>query len=312
MFMLYLDASGTAQVQDATKNYVLVGVAVHENTWFALNKRIGGLKKKYAYPGEDFELHVKDFCKTISAQAKITGFEQMNQEDRRANVLSLWDQKLKTAGTAEQREELRKSHRRMHPFVHLTRQQRSQLYEDALDLVGGHSGLILFAEAIEKRHPAVVNGTVDCVRQAFEQVITRFDAFLHRKATWKRLSSSRRVHGDKGLIVMDRDLEAEKDIERQFTNYQEQGHPWGQLEHVIETPFFVSSNKFPGIQIGDVCAYALRRYLDQGHVAGSHEEKQFLRISHLFDRHQGKLHGLRHYTQGGTCQCMICKERGHS
>jgi len=312
MFMLYLDASGTPDLQDATQNYVLVGAAVHENTWFALNKRIRGLKKKYAYPGEDFELHVKDFCKSISAQGKVPDFDQMNHKDRRANVVAIWDHKMKAAGTPKEREELRKSHRRMHPFVHLTRQERSQLYEDALDLVGGHTGLVLFAEAIEKKHPSVVNGSVDCVRQAFEQVITRFDAFLHRKAAWKGLSSSRLVRGDKGLIVMDRDLESERDIERQFANYQDQGHPWGQLEFVIDAPFFVSSNKFPGIQIGDVCAYALRRYLDKGNVVGSHEEKQFLRIAHLFDRHLGKLHGLRHYTQGGTCQCMICKERGHS
>jgi hypothetical protein len=110
------------------------------------------------------------------------------------------------------------------------------------------------------------------------------------------------VRGDKGLIVMDRDLETERDIERQFANYQEQGHPWEQLEFVIDAPFFVSSNKLPGIQIGDVCAYALRRYLDKGAATGSHEEKQLLRIFDLFDREAGKLHGLRHYTQGGTCQ----------
>ncbi len=78
MFLLYLDASGTVQQQDATLHYVLVGAAVHENTWFALNKRMRGLKGKYAYPGEDFELHVKDFCISIRAQNQIPGFDQMN------------------------------------------------------------------------------------------------------------------------------------------------------------------------------------------------------------------------------------------
>ena len=110
---------------------------------------------------------------------------------------------------------------------------------------------------------------------------------------------------------MDQEREKEWAIEKQFANYQDQGHPWGQLEFVMDAQFFVSSNKFPGTQIGDVCAYALRRYLDQGSVPGSHEEKQFRRIIQLFDRQAGKLHGLRHYTQGGTCHCLICKERGH-
>ncbi len=227
-------------------------------------------------------------------------------------MVKIWDQKLKAATTPEQRESLKKAHRRMLPFTHLSRAQRSQLYEDALDLVGGHTGLVLFAEAIEKKHPGVINGSVDCTRQAFEQVITRFDAYLGRKAHYRGLYSNRLVSGDKGLIVMDRDLEKERDIERQFADYQNQGHPWGQLEFVMDAPFFVDSMKFPGIQLGDVCAYAVRRYLDKGATVGSHEEMQFLRIFQRFDRSDGKLHGLRHYTQGGTCKCVICKERGHS
>jgi hypothetical protein len=312
MFMLYLDASGTAQPNDSTKHYALVGAAVHENTWFALNRRIQGLKKKYAFPGEDFELHVMDFNTVIDEQSLVPHFDQMNFADRRANVLSLRTERLKNAANETKRKRLEKEFRRTRPFIHLTRPERSQLYEDALDLIGGHKGLVLFGEAIEKIHPAVTSGAVDCVRQAFEQVITRFDAFLKRNATWKGLSTSRFIRGDKGLIVMDRDLETERDIERQFANYQQQGHPWGQLEFVMDAPFFVASSKFPGIQIGDVCAYALRRYLDKGGAAGSHEEKQFVRIYDLFDRSAGKLHGLRHYTQGGKCKCLICSERGHA
>jgi hypothetical protein len=95
----------------------------------------------------------------------------------------LREERVRNSARLEEREALNKAHRCTHPFVHLTRAQRSQLYEDALDLIGGHSGLVLFAEAIEKKHPSVLNGSVDCVRQAFEQVITRFDAYLRRKAS---------------------------------------------------------------------------------------------------------------------------------
>jgi uncharacterized protein DUF3800 len=312
MFLLYLDASGSPGVKDATKNYALVGTAVHENTWFALNKRLTGLKKKYAFPGEDFELHALAFNSAIREQNEILDFDQQNYADRRRNVEVLRAQRLARASDPKKRRRLKSEFARSRPFVHLTRSERSKLYEDSLDLIGGHKGLVLFGEAIEKKHPGVLAGNVDCVRQAFEQVITRFDAYLKRKVSWRALSAPKRVRGDKGLIVMDHDLEKEKDIEKQFANYQQQGHPWGQLEYVIDTPFFVSSEKFPGVQIVDVCAYALRRYLDKGGLVGSHEEKQFMRIFHLFDRAQGKLHGLRHYTQGGTCGCLVCKERGHS
>jgi hypothetical protein len=73
---------------------------------------------------------------------------------------------------------------------------------------------------------------------------------------------------------MDSDLESERDIERQFEGYQNQRHPWGALEFVIDARFFVSSNKILGRQIGDVCAYALHRYLGQGSVVGSQEESR--------------------------------------
>ncbi len=313
MFLLYLDASGNPDQSDrTTKHYVLLGVAIQENTWFALDKRIRSLKNKYAYPGEDFELHATDFCRSINAQGKIPGFERMNLADRRANVEELWGQKERSTPNSHKRDAIRSDHRRMRPFAHLLRAERSSLYENALDLVGGHRGVILFGEAIEKDHPAVTTGKVDCVQQAFAQVITRFDAFLKRRAAWRGLGRTGRVQSDKGMIVMDRDLQTEREIERQFAGYKQSGHPWGQLEFVVDAPFFVDSRKVAGIQIGDICAYALRRYLDKGAVTDSHEEKQFLRIYHSFDRSRGKLHGLRHYVQGGKCSCIICRERGHT
>jgi hypothetical protein len=42
MFMLYLDASGTVQQQDATLHYVLVGAAVHENSVVCLEQAYSG------------------------------------------------------------------------------------------------------------------------------------------------------------------------------------------------------------------------------------------------------------------------------
>lgn len=182
MFLFYLDASGAPQLSDATRHYALVGAAVHENTWFALDKRVRGLKRGYAFPGEDFELHVKDFNTNIDEQAKIPNFESLNFVDRRGQVMVLRDARLRETSDPNKREQLKRKFRMTHPFVHLTRGQRSKLYEDALDLVGGHTGLVLFGEAIDKQHPAVQSGNVDCVGQAFEQVVSRFDAFLGRKA----------------------------------------------------------------------------------------------------------------------------------
>ncbi len=315
MYLLYLDASGSPLQSDATKHYALVGVAVHEGTWNGLQSRLSGLKKRYAFPGEDFELHAMCVKSVIQEQDAIPGFSSLNHQDRRDNVRKLRSERLEKVaktGNGKKFRWLKTEIRRTDPFVHLTQQERSKLYEESLELIGNHRGLVLFGEAIEKSHPAIKSGSTDPIRQAFEQVITRFDAFLDRRGAYRQLSRTSPGRMSNGLIVMDHDLSTERNIEEQFADYRNAGHPWGHLRHVIDAPFFVSSEKFPGIQIVDLCAYALRRYLDRGAIAGSHEERQFLQISNLFDRASGKLHGLRHYTQGGTCLCVICRERGHA
>jgi hypothetical protein len=236
MFLLYLDASGTSELADHTRHYVLVGAAVHENTWFALNKRLRGLRRKYAFPNEDFEIHVRDFNVLIREQDEISGFESMSPEARRSHVLAIRKAKLEQTTDPQRKLRLKTKHRSSRPFIHLSRQERSQLYEEALDLIGGHKGLVLFGEAIEKQHPAMTAGG-NCVSQAFEQVIARFDAYLRRRAQWQQLSRARLVHGNKGLIVMDRCRESERDIQAQFANYRDAGHRFGQLEYVVDAPF---------------------------------------------------------------------------
>lgn len=313
MYLLYVDASGTPQSQDSnSRHYVLVGLCVHEGTWFALDKRLNGLKAAYCPPGRDFELHAAQFAGSIREQDEIPSFAGMSWTDRRARVTALQQAKIAAAPTAFEKTKRAKKYKRTEPFIHLTRQERSRLLEDALDLVGAHRGISLFGEAIRKTHPAVTTGNVEPVHQAFEQVVSRFDAFLKRLDDWKLQKSPRRLI-DNGLLVLDQDYTTEATILGQFRDYRRKGHPWGRMRHVIDVPFFASSERVCGLQLVDICAYALRRYLDTDAVTGSHEERNFQRIYHRFDRDNlGRLHGLRHYTPPGACNCLICQERGHA
>src|SRR3974390_3189165 len=53
MYLLYVDASGAADLSDVnTRHYVLVGLCVHEGTWFALDKRLNGLTSAYCQHGD--------------------------------------------------------------------------------------------------------------------------------------------------------------------------------------------------------------------------------------------------------------------
>ena len=136
--------------------------------------------------------------------------------------------------------------------------------------------------------------------------------FLQVRHRWK-LERTSRPSFDNGLLILDRDYSAEPVIAQQFDRFRQDGHPWGQLRHVIDIPFSASSAQLGGLQAADICAYAVRRYLDKSAIAGSQEERNFQRIFHRFDQdNTGRLHGLRHYTPAGSCGCLICQQRGHA
>jgi hypothetical protein len=313
MYLLYSDSSGSADLSDmSTRHYVLLGLCVHEGTWFALEKRLNGLKAKYCQPGESFELHAAQFTCAIEEQDSISGFDTMSWTDRRAQVTAIRQARIAAEPTEASKKARRKKYLRTEPFIHLSRLERSRLLENALDLVGAHKGIVLFGEAVAKAHPAVQTGTCDPVHQAFEQVVARFDAFLKRTDDWKLQRSPRRII-DNGLLVLDQDYSTEASICNQFYDYRRRGHPWGKLLHVMDVPFFAPSERVSGLQLVDICAYAVRRYFDKNGVPGSHEEKNFQRIFHRFDRDNfGRLHGLRHYVPSGTCSCLVCQVRGHA
>jgi hypothetical protein len=311
MYLLYADVSGTAELQDNSKHYVLLGVCMHEGSWFGLNKRIQNLKARYCPTGQSFELHAKQFTGGISEQDEIPHFAEMSWTDRRDHVLQYRRSRINALTNSDERSRLRKKYRITEPFIHLARPERSRLLEDALDLVAGHGGIRLFSEAISKSHPGVITGEIDPVKQAFEQVVARFDAFLQMRHRWK-LERTSRPSFDNGLLILDRDYSTEPVIAQQFERLRQDGHPWGQLRHVIDIPFSASSEQLGGLQAADICAYAVRRYLDKGAVIGSYEERNFQRIFHRFDQDaRGRLHGLRHFIQAGSCSCLICQQRGH-
>jgi len=313
MYLLYVDASGTAELSDVnTHHYALIGLCVHEGTWFALDKRLNGLKSSYCQHDQEFEVHAAQFACSIKEQDAIPGFANMSWTDRRDSVTAIRQAKIAAEPTQAAKKKRAEQFKRTEPFIHLTRLERSRLLEEGLDLVGAHKGISLFGEVISKVHPGVVAGKIDCVCQAFEQVVSRFDAYLKRRDDWKLQRSPRRTI-DNGLLVLDQDYSTEATIFNQFLDYRKKGHPWGNMRHVIDVPFFASSERVCGLQLADICAYAVRRYLDRNAVQGSHEERNFQRIFHRFDRDNlGKLHGLRHYVPAGSCNCLVCQERGHA
>jgi hypothetical protein len=87
-----------------------------------------------------------------------------------------------------------------------------------------------------------------------------------------------------------------------MNQYRQSGTLWTNINRIIETPLFVNSQLTSMIQIADICAYSLRRYLENG------EEELFSYISKRADtKIDGKKVGVRHFTKPG-CECKICQE----
>lgn len=313
MYLLYLDASGNPELSDTnSKHYVLRGVCMKESSWFTLDRRLRGLNKRYQYFEHEFELHVKQFACTIKEQQQVTNFESLSWSDRWDQVESIRDMKLAAEKDPKARQARKDRYAETANFIHLSRAERSALLEEAVQILATHTGIKLFAEAISKSTPSITSGRVKPTLQAFEQVASRFDAYLSAIGE-RRTRANPRARIDYGLLILDHDKSTERTIESTFKKFREQGHSFGSLRNVIDVPFFASSEKVSGLQIVDVASYVIRRYLDTGAVPGSHEERLFQSIFPQFDRdNTGRLHGLRHYTSSGSCSCLICRERGHS
>jgi len=302
LYLLYVDASGTPELSDVTKAFTLLGVCVHEGTWHALDQRVRALKERYSSEPRQFELHAMDFCVSIKEQSEVDGFDDLDWSERQRRIRQLREEKLEKYQVPK-RNKKAKYFKRTNRFIHLTRHERTRLFQEGLEIVGSHHGLVLFGEVVDKQHFLKAHGNASPVGDTFAQVVSRFDSYLKRTNNYLE-------HGvENGLLVIDREPSSEDRYRHLLARYRDHGHPWGNLQHVIETPFFVDSKLATAIQLADLCAYALRRHIE--HSDCTHEKTDFRRIFHKFDRSEGNLHGVRHYCARGSCTCLVCSERGH-
>jgi hypothetical protein len=75
---------------------------------------------------------------------------------------------------------------------------------------------------------------------------------------------------------------------------------WAKVERIIETPLFVDSSLTSMVQMADLCAYATRRFFENG------EEDLFDRVFGRFDQARGRIVGIRHYVGAKACTCKVC------
>jgi hypothetical protein len=164
--------------------------------------------------------------------------------------------------------------------------------EEIARTVGDWGFARLFAECIDKIHfdPSKAKQSLD--EQAFEQVVSRFEQFL-------RLTNVGQDTKTYGLLIHDNNETVAKKHTDLMKTFHKVGTLWTEIQNIIETPLFVDSGLTSMIQIADLCAYSLRRYLENG------ETRLFDLIFKRADRKDSIVVGVRHFTDY-SCSCKIC------
>ena len=287
MRLCYIDESGTPDVPGNTSHYVLAGISVPDQYWKSHHRQLEGIKARYDLA--DAEIHVAWMMRPYVEQMAIPGFDAMTHDQRRSEVQRARTAELLRIQKQNNRlyKQTRKNYRQTEAYIHLSLTERRNLVKDLAHLISGWGVVRLFAECIDKVHFDPTRTAQTIHEQAFEQVVSRFERYLQNLGT------------EFGLLVHDNNETYAKrhtDLMRAFLR---QGTFWTDVERVIETPLFVDSKLTGMVQLADLCAYALRRYLENG------ETELFDLIFTRADRRGSTVVGVRHFTKT-DCTCSIC------
>lgn len=287
MNLCYLDESGTPDLPGNTSHYVLAGLSVPDTYWKQHHEQLEGIKKSYGL--EEAEIHVAWMMRRYPEQQSIPDFEVKPRDERRAAVRQRRKAELlrlqKKNNTSYK--QTRKNYRKTDAYIHLTLQERQQAVTDLAKLISNWGMVRLFAECIDKVYFDPFQTSTTVHEQAFEQVVSRFERYLQSR------------DDGYGLLIHDNNQTVAKRHTDLMKTFLREGTLWTQIHHVIETPMFVDSQLTNMVQLADLCAYALRRYLENG------EEALFDLVFQRADRVRKTSVGVRHFTNP-DCACKIC------
>lgn len=294
MYLCYVDESGTPDIPGNTSHFILAGLSIPIWHWKQCDSELSQIKHKYQL--DQSEIHIAFMLRKYIEQAKIPGFEKMDFDTRRYEVQKLRNLEILALQKAHKNSQLRQTkvnYKKTQAYIHLTLSERQAVVSSFADRIGSWRFARLFAECVDKIHfdPARAKSSVS--EQCFEQVVSRFEQYL--QITEK--SCEDHIYG---MLIHDNNPTVALKHTELMKQFHVKGTLWTTVKNIIETPLFVDSNLTSMIQAADVCAYALRRYLENG------EEDLFDRIFSRADRRGERVEGVRHFTNE-KCTCKICK-----
>lgn len=291
MYLCYLDESGTSSIPGNTSHFVLAGLSIPIWHWKDCDRDIATIKNRYKL--SDAEIHIAWLLRPYSEQIKVANFKKLNKEQRIYEVEKLRREKileLQKQGNSKRLKQTKKNFKKTAAYIHLTHDERKSLVREIAHCVSRWGFARLFAECVDKVYFDPNIRDID--EQAFEQVVSRFEKYL-------QIVNCRDDNTCYGLLIHDNNETVAKKHTNLMKTFHQRGTLWVEVIHIIETPLFVDSQLTSMIQVADLCAYAIRRYLENG------EEELFDLLFERADRKDEIVVGVRHFS-APSCKCKIC------
>ncbi|MDQ1286920.1 MAG: hypothetical protein QG622_485, partial [Actinomycetota bacterium] len=270
-YLLFVDESGT---HGGSHAFVLGGVAIHEDDAARLQRRLDEL--------------------VIHSLGRIP----TNLEEYELHVSEMKNAK-KPPVTSVQRPSI---------WAPIPRAERNALLDRAYREIvtfqptNPQLPLALFGVVVDASFRSSW-ATLERERFTYEVLLNKFDVMLKRHREQGR--------PNRGLVVHDRRVLAEQDIQSWVSEWRAAAGAIGQLRNLADVPLFSDSRATRLLQVADLVSYAIyRRYRPQRppDISGEH----FATLWPRFDADDGATHGCVHYTPSygqRTCDCEPCEQR---
>jgi hypothetical protein len=270
MYLLFADESGT---HGGSPVFVVCGLAVHEHDAQNLQRSLASAVEPYAatarLSADDLELHAAVMRNAAPPGRRQTG-------------------------------------RHISPWTLLSRSDRLNCLNDAYRRIANFRPsdpdlpIVAFGVVLDLHFHSSLS-TVERERFAYEVILNKFDVMLKRKR-------QRSYGANRGLVIHDRRVVAEKDIQEWTREWQKAAGTVGQLRNMADVPLFADSRASRLIQAADLVSYALYR-----HYAGGARNPDYIEgLWEKFDTADKQMHGCVHYTPEfgtGSCVCKPCQGR---
>lgn len=270
MYLLFVDESGT---HGGSHAFVLGGLAIHEQDAPNLQRRLNAIVKSYVRsygPEDDFELHASE----------LRNAKKPPNGSRKGQKPSVW--------------------------ANVPRSDRLRLLEAAYKAIADFAvsdpelPTALFGVVLDQSFRSHESAFAR-ERFAYEVLLNKFDVMLkrHRKLTERY---------NLGLVVHDRRIVAERDIQEWTREWQNAAGKIGKIRNLADVPLFADSRATRLIQVADLISYAVWRH----YMPNLNSEDYMESLWNSFDQKEGVMHGIVHYTPSygsGVCTCRPCHER---